>query len=269
VTRLAFVGRGVEHARWTLTRPARGVVPAFFEARDGSAPLRAFVPDVVVAFDAAAPPPGADGAVTAALLTGEQPAPQGFDRVLATDPDHAARIGAWRSPPLPVDDALFLPADRPPARKPQALFLGPSSAHREELLVHPKHVYDLTHYAFGLAGDRLRAALARASVGVVLHEHAGARGFRPELALHLAAGHLVVAERMEPTRGLEPGLDHLVVTAPHELMRVLDQLAVRPRAWEPVRARGRFKAEAFRASRAWPRLLDDLAADLRAFGRAA
>ena len=36
--------------------------------------------------------------------------------------------------------------------------------------------------------------------------------------------------------------------------------------WHAVRVRGRRKAEQFRASRVYPRLIADLLADLRAFG---
>jgi hypothetical protein len=36
--------------------------------------------------------------------------------------------------------------------------------------------------------------------------------------------------------------------------------------WHAVRVRGRRKAEQFRASRVYPRLITDLLADVRAFG---
>ena len=301
--RLAFVGRRVVDGPWLLSAPAGGVAPAFFEARDPGleAALAAFAPHVVAVLAPATVPAelvaGLD-AVRLAVLT--EPVALGsgradpwqlgrglaedmlapgarepfagldlapYDRVLAADPVVAQLlpdVAIWRSRPLPVDDALFLPVRRP-GRRPRPLFLGASTPHREDLLVFAKHAYDVRHFAFGLTPERLREQLAAADVGIVLNP-GPAKGFVPEVLLHLAAGHLVVAEELAPTRGLEPGLDHLVARAPHEVTRVLDQLAVRPSAWEQVRLRGRARAEEHRASRAWPRLLADLAADLRAFG---
>jgi hypothetical protein len=177
----------------------------------------------------------------------------------------APDLDVWRSPVLPVDDALFAD-DRPPERPPRPLFLGESTERREEYLVGAKHFYELSHYAFGLAGDRLRDALARTTVGVTLYP-AWAAVFPPRALLHLAAGHLLVTQPLVPTRGLEPGLDHLQIEAPDQLMRILDQLAQRPGAYERVRIRGRRRAESFRASATWHRWLGDLADDLRAFGR--
>jgi hypothetical protein len=194
------------------------------------------------------------------------PFPRGeYARVIACDP-HIARVkpelGVWRSPPLPVDDALFVDP-RPPARPPRPLFIGESSEQREQFLIWPKHGYDLSHYASGLAGERLRNVLARTNVGVTLRPlfH---NTFHPMAPLHLAAGHLLVTQPLVPSRGLEPGLDHVQIEAPDQLMRVLDQLRDRPAAYDRVRIRGRFKAEGFRASRVWPRLLGDFALDLAA-----
>jgi hypothetical protein len=188
--------------------------------------------------------------------------PGEYDRVIAADPllaRAAPQLDVWRSPPLPVDDALYLPP-RKPTRPPKALFLGESDERREAYLVEQKHFYDLTHYAFGLAGAELRGVLERSNVGVVLHPTA-IPTFTPTVALHLAAGHLVATEPLVPRRGLEPWLDHVVVEAPDQLRRVLHQLKLRPTTFEQVRLRGRLRAEEFRASRIWPRLVRDLLAE--------
>lgn len=298
-TRLAFVGREVLHRHWTLSRPAGGIEPAFFDHRaaDLADLVAGFAPDAAVVFTPSELPAGLARELAPAVIAflpdtlpvaaghadpwrrpsaemlaaaAQTPMLGGFDpaeyaRVLAADPlvpQVAPELGIWRCPPLPVDDALYAGARRP-AGRPRPLYLGPSTEHREDLLVLPKHGYDVAHYAFGLAGDALREALHAADVGIVLNRGRVTQ-FQPEIALHLAAGHLVVAEPMDPSRGLEPGLDHLVARTRHQVVRVLDQLAARPGAWEPVRRRGRSKAEAFRASRVWPRLLADLELELGA-----
>jgi hypothetical protein len=63
---------------------------------------------------------------------------------------------------------------------------------------------------------------------------------------------------MTPTYGLEPGIDHLAFRSPGELLFLLDGLRLRPDAYERVRLRGRAKAEAYRASVVWPRIVSDL-----------
>ncbi len=66
--------------------------------------------------------------------------------------------------------------------------------------------------------------------------------------------------------GLEPGLDFLEVTTAKELTRVLGALNDVPELHRRVRLRGRRKAEQFRASSVYERLLGDLERDLTAFG---
>jgi len=71
---------------------------------------------------------------------------------------------------------------------------------------------------------------------------------------------------VDPTRGLEPGLDHVSFQEPEELLHLLFEIGNRPAAFDQVRRRGRIRAEEFRASRIWPRLIADFALDLEAFG---
>jgi hypothetical protein len=302
--RVTFVGRRVLDAPHVLSAPAGGIEPAFVEHRgDGLGDrVAATAPDAVVVLRPLDVDPAtvralgvpalavldeplaapfeldvwdpvrdlgealADTPALAAPATAEALA--AYDRVLATDPLVARALPAgriWRSAPLPVDDALFLPhrADADPGVRP--LFIGPSNPYRETWLVDSKHHYDLTHYAFGLHGERLRRVLETTTVGVVVRPALGVSAFPRAVGLHLAAGHLLVTEPLVPTRGLEPGLDHLTVHEPDQLIHVLHQLRRRPRAFALVRMRGRHRAEELRASRVWPRLLADLRADVAAF----
>jgi hypothetical protein len=52
------------------------------------------------------------------------------------------------------------------------------------------------------------------------------------------------------------------------LWHAVEMLGRFPGLWHRVRVRGRMKAEQFRASRVWPRLLHDALADVGAFGSA-
>ena len=295
--RVTFLGREVEHRPWTLGAPAGDVTPAFVDQRETDDPAKlvaavaATRPDAIVALRPrlldGATLRAETGALTLAVAGDEldthfgrdvwtvdrppagplPPRPAGYDRVLATDPLLAREWRAWRSAPLPVDDRFFAdPAGGGHAMR--LLFLGESTAWRERFLIESKHHYDLSHYAFGLDGDELAEVLANTTIGVLVRRDEGVTTFPRTALLHLAAGHLVLTEPLRPPRGLEPGLDHVEVHQPDQLLHHLHQVRKRPGAFEHVRVRGRRRAEAFRASVVWPRLLHDLAADVGAFGAA-
>jgi len=111
----------------------------------------------------------------------------------------------------------------------------------------------------------LKVLLDAHAIGVNLHNEPYP-SFENRVCLHLAAGQLVVSEKLSPTHGLEPDIDYLEIADPDQLLSVLRAATRFPPAFERVRIRGRRKAEAFRASRVYPRLVDDLLLDLRAFG---
>jgi hypothetical protein len=152
-------------------------------------------------------------------------------------------------------------------RPPRALFVGRSTEHREDRLTLAKHNHDVVHYTHGLTGAALAEALAGADVGLAVPAEPGG-GFPPLALLHLAAGHLLLAEPPQPLCGLEPGIDFLPFDGDAELDTLLAQLRLRPDAYERVRVRGREKAEEHRASRVWPRIVHDLLQDIRVFGPA-
>jgi hypothetical protein len=270
---------------------------AFVEHRGGADPgpmLRALgelAPDVVVVFRPEIVPAGAfDGLDAVTLGFNTEPLPRGddahpdqafrlgelaqtdvgqFDRIITFDPlsaeaAHAAGIPVWRSLPLPVHDAFFQPV-RPAPHPPRLVFVGYSTEHRERWLIDVKHHFDLFHVAHGLHGEKLRELFARTDVAINLHGEPYP-SFENRVSLHLAAGHLVISEPLSPTHGLEPGVDFLEVRSPRALVESVVSVRAYPDLWSTVRHRGRRKAEMFRASRVWPRVLDDLRRDLAAFG---
>jgi hypothetical protein len=294
--RVVFVGRAVEERKWTLTAPAGGVVPAFVDHRGDELveQVTALRPHVVVVFGPDRLAPGLAGSLPAITVAhvlepvqlphdddgspwrtanGAASSPVGgfaateYDRVLAADSRVVRTSGGsavWRSPPLAVDDALYDAAASPLSGL-RPLYLGESTIHREYYLTPAKHHYDLRHYAFGLAGEKLAEVLGATTVGVVLSP-GPAPTFEAAAPLHLAAGHLLLASALAPPRGLEGGLDHLTFEGPGDLVHLLYEIRGRPSAFEVIRRRGRVRAEEFRASRIWPRLLRDLLLDLEAFG---
>jgi len=296
--RVAFVGQTTFFAACALQSPAGGLVPRFFEFRaggDGEAllvALRAFVPHVVVVFRPEVVPEGLFAELAAVVLGFlSEPLPRGngahvdlqrrladlrdtdvanFDRVVSFDPLIAETAGEvlpiWRSLPLPVADRFFAPV-APMGHPPRLLFVGRSTEHREWLLAPAKLDHDVLHVAFGLSGSELVELLHRHDVGINLHNEAYP-SFENRVSMHLAAGHLVLSERLDPQHGLEPGIDYLQVDSARELRRALDAIMRFPRVHHRVRVRGRRKAEHFRASRVYPRLIADLLADIDAFGSA-
>jgi hypothetical protein len=297
--RVAFVGQQTFFAACSLDRPTAGLEPAFFEFRRGAdgarlrADLDAFDPGVVVVFRPDIVPAGLFAGLPAATLGFlTEPLPRGngapahedlerrlwelhqvepgnFDRIVSFDPliaDSAAQAGLepWRSVPLPVGDRYFGPVE-PRVGRPRVLFVGRGTEHREQMLAPVKHEFDLLHMAFGVGEDDLEPLLREHDVGVNLHNHAYP-SFENRVSIYLAAGLLVLSEPLSPQHGLEPDLDYLVCERPHEFVDTLERFTRFPGIYDRVRHRGRRKAELFRASRVWPRVLSDLQADLAAFG---
>jgi len=293
---VAFVGQTTFFHACSLQAPTAGLVPRFFEFRAGGdggallAGLRDFAPHVAVVFRPEVIPPGLFAelpAITLGFLS--EPLPRGdgahgdlkrrlgelraadagnFDCVVSFDPliaDTAREIlPVWRSLPLPVADSLFAPVT-PMAQPPCVLFVGRSTPYREWLLAPIKLEHDVLHVAFGMSGPELVELMGRHDVAINLHNE-GYPSFENRVLMHLAAGHLVVSEELDPLHGLEPGIDFLQVDSARDLRRALAVVARFPRVHHRVRVRGRRKAEQFRASRVYPRLVADLVADIDAFG---
>ena len=295
--RLAFVGQGTFFEACALTRDQPDLATRFVEFRQGGdagrllAELTAWRPHVVLVFRPEIIPHGAFAGLDAAtlgFLTEPLPRvdgvahedlelrlkalrrvdPGNFDRIVAFDPRIVATaervVPVWRSLPLPVDDRFY--ADVRPIRgRPRVMFVGRSTPYREQLLTAAKHSFDVLHVAFGVDAARLDALMREHHVGINLHNEPYP-SFENRVSLHLAAGHLVLSEPLDPTHGLEPNIDYLEVGTAGELHARIELLQRFPDIHHRVRVRGRMKAESFRASRVYRRLVHDLLLDLRAFG---
>lgn len=194
--------------------------------------------------------------------------PKNFDRIISFDPliaDSVSEItDVWRSFPIPVIDELYKEPGLDTFNK-QPLFVGRSTPHREHMLVQSKHEFDLLHIAHGLGKDALVELFASTSIGVNVHNEQYP-SFENRVSLHLAAGHLVISEPLSPTHGLEPGIDFIEVNSERELYSVICSVRENPKAYYSIRARGQKKAELFRASTVYPRLINDLCCDISVFG---
>ena len=128
-----------------------------------------------------------------------------------------------------------------------------------------KHEFDLLHLAFGVDADRLVEVMRDHEVGINIHNEEYP-SFENRICLHLAAGHLVLSEPLSPEHGLEPGLDYVEIKNPSQLQHLIEMLRRFPNMYHRTRVRGRRKAEEFRASRVYPRMVADLLGDIAAFG---
>jgi hypothetical protein len=158
---------------------------------------------------------------------------------------------AWRSVALPVADALF--ADPTPttfADAPRAAWLGPGGPRRDEYL----RFFDR---AVAIADHD-----SEATVAVNLHDDRTAAEHRAHVAL--ARGQLLISEPLVPSRGLEPGIDFVELSALDEIHGVVENALRAPRALRRIRLRGRRKAELFRASAVVGRLVGDLLLEIAA-----
>jgi hypothetical protein len=236
-----------------------------------------FRPDVTVIFDPVQVPvdllealPGlrlgmlVDGAPAAQQAA----AVRSLDRVVSFRPSLSGveipggRV--WRAVPPPVSDALFADVRRVHGT-PHALTVGASTEYREYMLIRAKHHNDLLQVIHGVSGASLIQLLKEYDVGVYVPREAGG-GFSQQVGMHLAAGQLLLADTLVPAHGLERNIDYLHIDSPEGLVKHLDRLGRFPEMHHRVRIRGRRKAEQYRASRLFARILHDLLADLAAFG---
>jgi hypothetical protein len=240
--------------------------------------IERFRPAVSVVLD----PLGADPSLLAALpglklglLVGGLPSPEraatldSLDRIATFRGSLTGeRVGGgrvWRAVPPPVADRFYASV-RPLHGAPRTMSIGRSTEHREALLTPAKHHHDLLHAVHGVHGELLAELLAGCDVGVYVPPDPGP-GFGLQVGLHLAAGQLLLTTPLSPLHGLEREIDYLQFDSPEGLVWMLDRIARFPEMHQRVRIRGRLKAEQYRASRVFTRLVVDFLADVRAFGR--
>jgi hypothetical protein len=295
--RLAFVGQSTYFEHCALEQETAGIEPAFIDFRSGADPERmlaaveAFEPHVVFVFRPEIVPRALFRelrALTVGYLTEPLPRPgekahpdlerrlgyleeldaANFDRIISFDPLIAETVDrfapVWRSFPLPVADSFYAPVRRS-SGAPRALFVGRSTVHRDLFLDPVKHKFDVIHLVHGISDERLIEFFGECEIAINLHNHAYPT-FENRVSLSLAAGMLVMSEALSPTHGLEPGVDFLQVWLPWELEALLFNATHYPDLYRRVRIRGRHKAERFRASAVYPRLVMDLLLDFAAFG---
>jgi len=296
--RVAFVGQSTFFEACSLESQAAaavGLESRFFEYRDASPiepvleELGEFGADVTVVFRPEIIPPGAfhelPGAVVGFLT---EPLPRrergqvahkdlgvrlrdlhrvdrlNVDRVISFDPMIVAAadeaVPVWRSLPLPVADSFYRSVGAALAAPP-ALFVGRSTPHRERFLAASKEQGEILHLGFGVDSSHLQELMEEHSVAINVHNEPYPT-FENRVCLHLAAGQLVLSEPLSPLHGLEPGIDFLECADGDVLAERLERLRQMPRLWQDVRIRGRRKAELYRASRVYPRIIFDLLADL-------
>jgi hypothetical protein len=170
----------------------------------------------------------------------------------------------WRAVPASVSDLYYLPVRRL-SGPPRAMSIGRSTRYREHRLLACKHHHDLLQVIHGVSGAPLLELLAAHDVGVHVPARAGG-GYAHQVGIHLAAGQLLFSEELVPAHGLEVDIDFLQFDSPEGLVWSLERMASFPEMYQRVCVRGRMKAEQYRASRMFARLVHDLLADVAAFG---
>lgn len=277
--RVAFAGPRVWLEGCAPPAAGAGIEPRSFAAQERLAERVAeFRPHALVVFDPPAMPLDALRSLevpSLGVLVGGLP--EGFgragaralDRLVSFDPALTGkRVGGakvWRAIPPPVADSLYREAHTRHGA-PRAMAVGRSTEHRERMLMPAKHHHDVLQVIHGVSGESLSELLGEYDIGIYVAPDAGG-GFGHQVCMHLAAGQLLLSEELRPAHGLERNIDYLQVDSPHGLVWVLERLARFPEMHRRITVRGRLKAEQFRASRLFARLIHDLRLDMAAFGR--
>ena len=82
--------------------------------------------------------------------------------------------------------------------------------------------------------------------------------FENRVPLHLAQGHLVLSQPLTPSHGLEADRDFIEFRTPEQLRLLINEIRAHPTSHELIRRRGRLKAEYFRASRVFDKIVREL-----------
>ncbi len=249
------------------------------DANRAIAAVEEFEPQVTVVFDPVDMPTDLLGGlpgVTLGVLVGGVPRTTArwaigpLDRVVSFRPAlTGARLPGgriWRAIPPPVSDALFGEIRRL-EEGPRAMTIGRYTPYREAMLSFAKHEHDVLQVMHGVTGAPLVELLHECDVGIYVPPNRGG-SFGHQVGMHLAAGHLLLADRLVPAHGLERNIDYLRFYSREELAWVLLRLKRFPGIHHRIRVRGRLKAEQYRASRLFSRIAHDLLADVAVFGSA-
>jgi hypothetical protein len=177
-----------------------------------------------------------------ALIVGDRPS-QEFLSTLGFE--------SFISPP-PVNDDVF----SPPKRDGEPLRAGMvhhGTSYESLYLDEVEDSIEL-HFLDTLNQGVFRRKLGSLNVGVNIHP-SPLRIFPFVAALHLARGHTLVSEPLNPLHGLEPGIDYFEVTSPSELRHVLGYLSRSPDAGHLMAFRGHQKSRYFTSSKVFRRLI--------------
>jgi len=276
--RLTFLGGNADRAH-SLAGNVNGIGATFLDWGPGDDPdrlqqaLAETAPDVAIFFAPDRVPAGllhGLHTVTVGYVTGlpSEIDAENFDRVVCCNPLLVGAVETiapvWRSTPLPVADVLFRPVSAA-YRRPRVICIGPSAPRRDAFLRAQTSGVQIADRAEDVAVDELVQIADHYGVGVNLHADD-----RPDCGrharFHLAAGHLLLSEPLTPSFGLEADIDYLAIDSGEALGQRLMEILESPDLYHSVTVRGRDKAELFRASRVYRRLLDDLFRDIEVFG---
>jgi hypothetical protein len=183
-----------------------------------------------------------------------------YDRFIVYDPFIAETVSefapVWKALPLPVDDVYYQNVPALPNVPPKVGFFGRPTLHRDLMLGPSLHSFDVRYIAHGVFGAELRDMAFNLDVAINLHNERYPN-FENRVSLHLAAGNLVISEPLSPRHGLEPGIDYLEVNTPKDLYIILEEIRHYPDSFSMMRRRGHEKAEYFRASSVYDKLVTE------------
>ena len=158
--------------------------------------------------------------------------------------------------PLPVRDDIYIDPNRIgiPSTD-QGIFVGRVTDRRNDYLLSLKHHFNWTVVDHGLR------SLADISIAVNLRNE-NYPNYENRVSLHLARGHLLLTEPVQPTYELHEGLNLLNFASPQELLDLARSIEHDAEPFHPIAIRGRLSADSFRATSLWPDRFVDLAASL-------
>lgn len=161
----------------------------------------------------------------------------------------------WCSIPIPIDDRLFS-AVKSVKFPPQFVYVENNTLYSTSYRDCLSEISEVLVIPGGYTDQSLTRTL---DTDVFLNINRYPHQFLNErVPLHLAAGVLVISEPLHPTHGLEPNVDFLEIENPIDFCMILEELTNFPESVQRIRNSGRRKAEYFRASAVYEKLIREI-----------
>jgi hypothetical protein len=157
--------------------------------------------------------------------------------------------------PLPVRDKVF--ADIKNVSGPfQPVFVGRLNEYRTSFLNQIKHDHNPIIIDHGIPITKINEFNSKI-LGINIHV-GKMNNFEHRATMHLAMGHLLLSEILDPSFGILPNCEYIEFTTPASFKNAIQWISQNEELSNWIRLRGHNYSKRFKSSILWPRVIDSL-----------